>query len=126
MLDEITDQTKKISKLNIQIAVMETDLVALRVEQKTWVGKIDTVNKAREEMKNQVYEQEWEIKNLNSKIKEKDEHIKKITAKLRETDILYNETAKKLHHLEQEKKAGRLDYDNQRKALTERISILDA
>jgi len=91
---------------------METDLVALRVEQKTWVGKIDTVNKAREEMKNQVYEQEWEIKNLNSKIKEKDEHIKKITAKLRETDILYNETAKKLHHLEQEKKAGRLDYDN--------------
>ncbi len=77
-------------------------------------------------MKNQLYEQEWEVKNVNNRIKDKDEQIKKTTKKLHETDILYNEASKKLHHLEQEKKAGRLDYDSQRKILTERISVLDA
>lgn len=90
------------------------------------MGRIETLNKAREEMKNQLYEQEWEVKNVNNRIKDKDEQIKKTTKKLHETEILYNEASKKLHNLEQEKKAGRLDYDSQRKILTERISALDA
>lgn len=79
---------------------MQTDLIALRAEQKTWVGRIETANKAKEEMKNKFYEQEWEIKHVNNTLKDKEEHIKKITKKLYDTDILYNETAKKLHHLE--------------------------
>lgn len=79
---------------------METDLKALREDQKTWVGRIETLNKAREEMKSQLYEQEWEVKNVSNRIKDKDEQIKKTTKKLHETDILYNEVSKKLHHLE--------------------------
>ena len=79
MIDEITLKDQKMSKLNVQIAVMETDLIALRAEQKTWVGRIDAVNKVREEMKNQIYEQDWEIKNVNGRLKEKEEQKKKIT-----------------------------------------------
>jgi hypothetical protein len=56
MLDEITAKESKISNLNVQISVMQTDLIALRAEQKTWVGRIENVNKAKEEMKNKLYE----------------------------------------------------------------------
>jgi hypothetical protein len=35
---------------------METDLAALRADQKTWHIRIDTLNKSREEMKNKFYE----------------------------------------------------------------------
>ena len=97
MLDIITEGEKEISKHKLQIAVMQTDLIALRTEQVTWAGRVEAINKAREEMKNQYYEQEWELKHINNKIKDKDDQIKNITKKLYDVEIQYHDVSKKLH-----------------------------
>ncbi len=126
MQQQMEENHKLVYQTKVQNSVLQTLITNLKSEQNRQTEQITALNKSREEIRSSLNEKEVELAASYDRIKDRDEQIRKVNYKMNEIEHKNHEMQKKLHALEQEKKSGRLDFDNQRKTLSDRIAILDA
>ena len=117
---------KEIADLRVKIKVMEIDLESLRLDKTNYQQQIIELNKNREEIRSLAEDRVKQIKAHLQKIEDLEELNLNYVDQMNQTDKRYVEIHRKLEEYDMERKAGRLDFENSRRLLSERIGALDA